>query len=517
MFNEFRNMMVSKEAEDNVLIELRSGKREILERHDWPYICFNTRFRANALCWIKAEPGQSFLQIGSDYGCLAEFFLKKGCLYDCVELSKQSLFINKQRNSSVRMIDFDSIDKKYDFIVLYEALYYAKDAEKLMKLVEGYLKERGHIYILEHNRNSYLYLSGKRNEHSGRSFDDNTFLYTKKELDELIKGKEYRFYYPHPNFEFCMELFTDRTVNSLKTCSLDNSLECREVEAFSIPSFCSDMRESSLMQYFMDGFVIEISDSLKNIDYIKVWSNRSREMSIITELDYDRGKVYKYPYDMEAERHLRKMDKRVCSYGKMKEIDYLWTEGHLECDILNLPCLSDLYHEADDDGKKLLLDDYRSCILSASGKSSAYTVDFENVFGPEKAVEDLNWLENGNVDLSFDNIFVKGDSWLIIDAEWNLGIPVPAEYIMYRAFSFLGLDKSVVGVSDETLKVFEKWERHLCYRYQGTEELCLHKRFKLTQESVDDLLVYESFYGYSKKLVWFFDRIMKKITGILGR
>lgn len=284
MFRNYENALFSSDVEEFVIEQLSLGNKEVLNRYDWPYIFFNNRFRANVLCWIKAKKGQSFLQIGSDYGCLAQFFLEKGCVFDCVELSENSSKINRLRNKLVNLMNMEGIDRKYDFVILDEALYYCDDSKMLLDIAFSCLKDEGHLYILEHNRNSYLYLSGKKNEHSGEIFGHNSRFYSLMELEELVEGHRYRFYYPYPNIELCKEIFTDENINVLKPSSLDNSLESREAESFDREKFCIDMRNNGIMRFFVDSFLIDVSNSPCGPDYIKVWSNRSKECQLLLRL-----------------------------------------------------------------------------------------------------------------------------------------------------------------------------------------------------------------------------------------
>lgn len=141
--------------------------------------------------------------------------------------------------------------------------------------------------------------------------------------------------------------------------------------------------------------------------------------------------MYKYPYDKEAVNHLSKMSGRVCRYGEMEEYPYFWRGDRLECDILKCKSLADMYYSGDKKTRDSIVNKYSEILMACSNKGCYYSKEFEKVFGLNKPLEELNWLDNGNVDLSFDNIYVKDGKWLIIDSEWNLGIPVPVESIMY--------------------------------------------------------------------------------------
>ncbi len=51
-----------------------------------------------------------------------------------------------------------------------------------------------------------------------------------------------------------------------------------------------------------------------------------------------------------------------------------------------------------------------------------------------------------NLDMNFDNVFLKGSQYLLIDYEWVVHFPVPLQYILFR--SFLS-DVSFAKLSDE--------------------------------------------------------------------
>ncbi|MEE3481067.1 MAG: glycosyltransferase, partial [Lachnospiraceae bacterium] len=62
--------------------------------------------------------------------------------------------------------------------------------------------------------------------------------------------------------------------------------------------------------------------------------------------------------------------------------------------------------------------------------------DFRKIFGDcgfsgRTAVSPVT-----DLDLIFENVFVDGDDWTLIDCEWTFDFPVPVKYVLYRAVSY---------------------------------------------------------------------------------
>ena len=517
MFNNYYNNMVSCEIEMSIIKNLENGNFEILNDHKWPNIYFNSRFRSNVLCYLKVDKNTDILEIGSNYGTIAQYFIDKVSSYDCIELNDNSRIINQLRNKNISCIDINNIVKKYDYIILFESLFLAKNKVQLLSYLKEKLKNNGHLVVVENNRNGYLYLSGKRNEHSGQIFDNGSY-FTRNELLNFLKETgigNYKFYYPYPNTTYTTEVFTDDTINKLKPVSLDNSLDDFQISTFDDKKFYMDMMANKQMQNFVNSFVIDCSKDINPGDYFKVWSNRSIYMSIITVVDYKNGKVYKYPYTDEAKDHLIRMSNRTISYGKLQELEYKWNNDCLECDILNLKSLSDIYNEADNFKKKELINEYKNILYTCADDIEDYSLDFKKAFGEDECRQKLHWMDNGNTDMSFDNIFVDKEKWILIDSEWNLQIKIPVEFVIYRSLLLLGLSTSEISsylnIDIDTIGVFNKWEKHLCYTYQGTKELCFHRKERIIQNRISDLFKYENMSSTAKKICYITDLIIRKI------
>ncbi len=100
-----------------------------------------------------------------------------------------------------------------------------------------------------------------------------------------------------------------------------------------------------------------------------------------------------------------------------------------------------------------------------------YTEKFEEVFGGDTRFGDCPSLRISNIDLIFCNILM-GEIRTIIDYEWVLDVPVPIEFIVYRAVHYYLYSSTkrkalldfhiyrLLGISDENVEIYAEMERN---------------------------------------------------------
>ena len=129
---------------------------------------------------------------------------------------------------------------------------------------------------------------------------------------------------------------------------------------------------------------------------------------------------------------------------------------------------------------KTMVDRYIAYVQSMTDESLRNTKfspsqEFIDIFGKwtVKSPQDLIVLPN--IDLIFSNLFVNDDKFTLIDYEWVFDFPVPASFIIWRAFNifayFYDVDLRQYGYGEyfRFHGCFSKMERNFCTYVYGSD------------------------------------------------
>jgi len=177
-----------------------------------------SRIRTALYAWLDFHG--HLLEIGGEFGALTGFFLKK-CKHvtvteSCPSHAKAIARRHKQcENLTIVPAEFrseDFQDCKFDFIVISNGVLSADLLSQAMSL----LAMDGRLLFIARNRMGAKYMCGATAEgglpFSAFSEEQNNVFYSRAELDRLMMDsgiKNYKLYYPFPDFDFPNTLFTD--------------------------------------------------------------------------------------------------------------------------------------------------------------------------------------------------------------------------------------------------------------------------------------------------------------------
>ena len=505
------------------MLQAVSAGREIDWYADkrWPIICHFSPLRSNIFNWYPFKDGATVLEIGAGCGGLTGYLCERVAHVTSVEKSLIRSEINLKRhanseNLEIVVDDFATmeLDKKYDYVVVIGVLEYAAwtspgddPADSFLRKAASFLKEDGKMLVAIENRLGHKYLSGAREDHVGHFFTginnyvgESVRTFSRSELTAKIEGADLhvsRFFYPYPDYKFPEEIFTDASVNERYPISTDYRLDATRVSIFSVKDFYQGLMGDGIAGNFANSFLVEITkDALQAptpYKYVKVSNNRKREHAICTIITDD-NQVLKQALYTSGEEHIRS----IAALG-----------GHVYTDALrNVTCTptgnrsvafpyvdgaslqSRLTAAAPEDREGMILQWFAwlKDELFSAGDVHPQEDDneaFRQVFGDAVCTDNLHWVPCGNIDMIPSNIFGKIGNATLIDYEWQMNFPVPAEFSLWRFLISLMNDTGLLSMdyaadekltellscSAEALRCFEQWVFVFANEYTGMKSM----------------------------------------------
>ena len=487
----------------------------------WPIIYHFSPLRSNIVNWYPFKKDASVLEIGAGCGALTGYLCDRVAHVTSVEKSALRSDINLKRhaaqeNLDIVVDDFATMElaDKYDYVVVIGVMEYAawtspgeNPADAFLRKAASFLKPDGKMLLAIENRLGFKYLSGAREDHLGRFFaginnyvGESVRTYSRQELVEKIEGAGLhvsRFFYPYPDYKFPEEIFTDESVNERFPISTDYRMDASRISLFSVKDFYQGLMTEGCAGNFANSFLVEITldDALPPTPYkyVKVSNNRKAEMSICTVIT-DTNQVMKRALYTCGEGHIRtiallgghaytaEMRNVACTAVDKNAVVFPFVEGSsLQDKITAVP-------QAERKPMAMAwfrwLKDALYSISDVHVQGEGDTA-FRKVVGDQACVDPLHWVPCGNVDMIPSNIFGSMGDVTLIDYEWELDMPVPAEYSLWRFMISLVYDSNLLdpaeasddrlaellGCSVQTLRCFEQWNFAFANNYVGMKSM----------------------------------------------
>lgn len=282
----------------------------------------------------------------------------------------------------------------------------------------------------------------------------------RRHLDQVVKETgqmlQNRWYYPYPNTEFPVALFSDDHLPSMGECD-DNRyhFDGARLELFEEREAVDALTKAHLYPVFAHAYALVLSKLQEELPVYVRFSNERREDAQIRTLLY-RDHVEKQAMTEQAIPHIARMakleEKLNALFDGVTLLDRRLQANHIlaaekETGSMRFALVAgkSLEQQLDEwltEGKD---EEVASCLLSFAeqlrklpGQSTfSETEDFRTVFGslPDGLLQQLHTLPVTDVDLVCQNILL-GDSAQIIDYEWTFDFPVPLEFVIFRFLYF---------------------------------------------------------------------------------
>lgn len=245
--------------------------------------------------WYPFFEGCRILEVGGNMGELTGLFCDKGGSVVSIEKNETRADIirfrcKKYKNIEVKSIPFQDISLlgKFDYIVVHNTFGLLKKYfltpnpyVDFLKLLYNSLSSEGKILIAVNNRIGMQYLSGAVEELTKKrytginNFDgyDQVRTFSKTELSNLFEEagfRNYKFYYPFPNYVFPTEIHTAESLKYFNYGEKFFSTEYESPELFDLRYFSQTLQKESNIEVFANSFMVEASKGkLSRVLYYK--------------------------------------------------------------------------------------------------------------------------------------------------------------------------------------------------------------------------------------------------------
>lgn len=432
---------------------------------EWPIYYHLSPYRKNVIDWYEFKAGSSVLEIGAGCGAVTEALCSKPVDVTALELTKRRAEINAYRNKKSENLEMYignleeyEPSKKFDYIVCVGVLEYAgifidsdEPYDEFLRLLSGFLKDDGKLIIAIENRLGLKYLSGSREDHTGRFYDGiNQYphpkkvqTFGKKELSKLIASNGFEgteFFYPYPDYKnpqivysdnYHPGLNTDFPVKLLPTASHDAKNRNR-VHIFSEQLAMLSVEKNLLYPDLANSFVVVAHKNNLNKESLAYYTNtpgRKEKYQINTYLE-KKDDAYAFYKEASSDESIEHINKIYDNYAKLSTI---FEDSKIK--IVKADKVSE---------RKLAFKLVPGVTLERKLFEFLVTQNFEQadkiISDYIKAVELLPGKETTDqflVDLNFDNIIVdKKGTWHFIDYEWLLDKKVDKKVIVQRSLFY---------------------------------------------------------------------------------
>lgn len=405
-----------------------------------------SEIRENVLNWYNFKKNSTILEMNANYGEITGILCKEAQKVVSIEKSyKFSKIIQKrysnQDNLELIVGDLENIkiDNKFDYIVI---IGIAKDLEKYMEYAKARLNENGTIIIAVNNKfgiKSWISLK----EENKVTNNKNTAI-SKSELKKLLKGFNYKFYYPLPDYKLPNIIYTEKCIPSLANIDRDLTYKDEDVNFKEVMAYREIIKdEPERILDFANSFLVEISkgsiqdSDIKFIIFSNIRKDKYRIKTIVKEKE-----VYKTNVNQKSKEHLDKIKEKIDILNKL-QINTLdtYNEHEIISRYCSEPTLDKVLIETyKKNGKEEFIGKIKEYIEFLKKKLEIIDFTENNIFSKYKIdyddrVKNLTYVKYGFWDLTFSNCFIINNEYFFYDQEW-LEYNIPVEYIIYRAIKY---------------------------------------------------------------------------------
>ena len=255
-------------------------------KHSWPVFYHFSPIRENILKWYPFTEQATVLEIGAGCGAVTGALTEKGLQVVSNDLSLKRCEINAWRhrdskNLSIVVSNFEKLAAKthasYDYVTMIGVFEYAASYihsstpyDDLLNMANEMLKTNGRLLIAIENRFGAKYFAGCAEDHlgtfysgvSGYSSDSKVRTLNHQEWEKLLEKngyKQYKFYYPYPDYKFPLVVYSDdRLPGRGELIRNLNNMDRKRYAVFDESKFWDSIADSSYFRDFSNSFFIEI-------------------------------------------------------------------------------------------------------------------------------------------------------------------------------------------------------------------------------------------------------------------
>ncbi len=471
----------------------------IMREGSWPLLYHLSLIRENLVFWYPFRRGSRVLELGAGCGAITGALLNRGLEVCAVDLSLRRCRINAYRHADCDGLEIyvgaiedvlKHAEEKFDYVLLIGALEYAamfseapEPQKHMLECIKAIMNPDAEMLVAIENQLGLKYLAGCREDHTGRFFEgvegyphhDGPLTFSRQKLAKLFAacGFEYDFYYPYPDYKFPIKVFSDARLPVKGELNRNwHHFDATRMQLFDEERVADTLIEAGLGAECMNSFLARLTKrkttQTETVVYVKSSVERKPEYRHHTLiLDSPNGMIVRKKAASEkAKAHLRHMEKcrealaRALRPGATVEIApcRVNDDGTVDFPFFAEETIRDVLSRlnTDADGFCATILRFRDALIEAFGTGEFHETDaFRQLFGEVRLPEGLEALTVSDLDMNFDNVFVKADkSYAIVDYEWVMPFAVPLSFILYRA---LLVNSSMVAFPEQTRD--QIWDR----------------------------------------------------------
>lgn len=448
---------------------------------------------------------------------------------ECTSTKNDNLIRLLPIEKEEQVLCIDSIEKipedgkTYDWIFVLPYEEKGQGAPKLQKLL-SMLTKRGRLYLAVENPFSLHRMAGEAEEDGSffQAFLPGGFEKSKgmslpvlmAQAKDAIErcGKEYslKVYYPYPDIQFPMAVYTDEYLPKAGECD-ENFYNFHHARFgfFDERQAVEQVVKAGAYAQFANGYLLEIAKEHTDILYCRYSVERSFDKQIRTSIlkgENEEKIVEKAAFEETANEHIKRLCRleealksqleqesflgrtmsvnRIIKSGQVngkEQVSFSFVKGEsLENYLDNY-----LNNGEFESCKKTLLGFCRMVKALKGQIPFEATGEFVRVFGETalagEAEEAIMSLPVTDIDMVCQNILL-GEQITLIDYEWTFDFPIPIDYLVYRVL-FCYLEQKdrralgcfdndfdfykEMGISPERKRIFEQMETHFQKYVQG--------------------------------------------------
>lgn len=553
------------DVENDILAMVKENKsiQDIPPKEvNYPIVYHLSKVRENILSWYPFREEETVLEVGAGCGAITGLLCRKLKHVTSVDLSKRRSDINYARNKEYDNLDIyvgnlnDMIfEEKFDYIVLNGVLEYAVSFtdsetpyEDFLLGMSRFLKDSGKIIISIENRLGLKYFSGAAEDHTAVLFSglneyqniDFVRTFSKTEIETLLESvnfKNYKFYYPYPDYKFPIEIFTEDTFEENEYGKAYPNYDGNQVRLFDEDKVAYSLVKEGVISTFTNSFLIVASREELNesheILYAKINNDREDPFRIITTIEKVNGskQVVKGSLCSEASEHIKeifnhsqKREEERFGYLKGEITDRGVVYPYLESGNLNQEVLKLIKEKKVGRIIEIMQEIMDGYLQDSHLTNSYHTAAFQEVFGHERLDIEMKCINHVNIDLICDNLYRSEKGMTAIDCEWIFDFDIPVHFIIWRTINDIYAKYNTMhglmpiadmfmkfGIDQRQSYVFWCWSVYFSDEYVKNRQLEKYKAEipkvdvqelqKLSKEPfmIDASLYYDDGSGYSEE------------------
>ena len=498
------------------LLDIARNGSDWEQFEDFPVLYHFSHIRENILNWYPFKEDAILLEVGSGCGALTGLLCQKVKKVYSIELTEQRANINFERHKEYSNLEIFignimnmKFDVKFDYIILNGVLEYAdsfihtrEPFYDLLNFLKKLLKVNGRLLIAIENRFGIKYFSGAGEDHTEKIFEgingytNNSGVRTfdKYELENLFKAvkfKDWKFYYPYPDYKFPTQIFTDTSIDSRDLQNEYPLYNTEKLELFNEFKVSEDFQKMKIMGYFANSFLIDIGSPLEeSIEYVKLSNLRKEEFRIATIIKKYKEEIWveKVATEEKSIAHIQKLynNEKNQKNSSCHMLSPVFDGKILKYEYIKNKNLYDELKQIVKYRDKNLVLQFLSEFIEFLYRDVYFIKDyfndnFKKYFGDNNIKSEQLCAFNPNIDLILDNIFYDQEyKYISIDNEWVLDGYIPIKFIVWRMLNEVYSKnediKEIIGfnqileyfnISNEENSVFRKWATYFADNYVG--------------------------------------------------